>query len=394
MEIRPLEAADLEQAWELDRECFHVPAAGRDHYLRWHPPEELLGAFDAGRLVGMAGTRPHGQRFGGRAVPLGAVYSVAVAPEARGRGLARSLLVQSLARMAAAGQAISTLYPATTKLYRGVGYELGGCHVWRAVAPPLLSALPQPGDGRVRALPPERLSLCDDCYRRIARTTNGFLDRQTSHWQARAEFWSDRSIFVAEDTAGAIQGYLVYRQIDGPASAVGGAFRLVVEEMLLASRDAALALLRLLGSWAPQVDRIFFRGPAEEPLLLLLPEQQIETVGEVRWMTRVVDPAAAVAARGFPEGLVAEVHLGVEDPVLGKGEERFVLRVAAGRGALEPGGTGALRLDVGAFSSLFTGWASTATLARAGRLEGGDASGRAALDAAFTGPTPWMPEQF
>lgn len=394
MEIRPLDPAELEQAWELDRECFHVPAAGREHYLHWHPPEELLGAFDAGSLVGMTGTRPLGQLFGGRAIPMGAVYSVAVAPQARGRGLARRILVQSLARMAAAGQAISTLFPATTKLYRSVGYELGGCHVWRAVAPRALSALPRPEATRVRALPPERLPICDGCYRRLARTVNGFLDRRAADWQARAESGGDRSIFVAEDPAGEIQGYVVYRQIDGPAMVVGGAFRLVVEEILWASRDAALALFRLLGSWAPQVDRIFFRGPAEEPLLLLLPEQQVETVGEVRWMTRVVDPAAAVAARGFPEGLTAEAQLAIADPVLGKGEEHLVLRVEGGRGSLEPGGTGALRLDVGAFSALFTGWASTATLARAGRLQGADPAGAAALDAAFAGPTPWMPEQF
>ena len=52
------------------------------------------------------------------------------------------------------------------------------------------------------------------------------------------------------------------------------------------------------------------------------------------------------------------------------------------------------RLDVGALAALYTGWASTAMLARAGRLSGGGEAERAALDAAFAGPAPWMADSF
>ena len=51
-------------------------------------------------------------------------------------------------------------------------------------------------------------------------------------------------------------------------------------------------------------------------------------------------------------------------------------------------------LDVGAFSSLYTGWASCAALDRAGRIAGGSGRERAALDAVFAGPTPWLLEEF
>jgi len=61
---------------------------------------------------------------------------------------------------------------------------------------------------------------------------------------------------------------------------------------------------------------------------------------------------------------------------------------------LEPGGRGGPALAIGAFSSLYTGWASAEMLRRAGKLEGGNDAQRAALDAAFAGPTPWMVDEF
>jgi Sterol carrier protein domain len=49
---------------------------------------------------------------------------------------------------------------------------------------------------------------------------------------------------------------------------------------------------------------------------------------------------------------------------------------------------------VGALASLYSGWSSSALLARAGLLAGGSAADRAALDAAFAGPAPWLLDEF
>jgi predicted acetyltransferase len=53
-----------------------------------------------------------------------------------------------------------------------------------------------------------------------------------------------------------------------------------------------------------------------------------------------------------------------------------------------------LSLDVGALTSLFTGYLSATDLARAGRLRGASGSALAALDATFCGPRPWLLEHF
>ena len=88
MEIRTLRASELELAWELDADSFHVAPEKREAALRFSDPERFLGAFEGERLVGMTSAFPFGQYFGGRSVPMGGLTAVAVAPDWRGRGVA------------------------------------------------------------------------------------------------------------------------------------------------------------------------------------------------------------------------------------------------------------------------------------------------------------------
>ena len=64
----------------------------------------------------------------------------------------------------------------------------------------------------------------------------------------------------------------------------------------------------------------------------------------------------------------------------------------------DPDGSGPLTgpggFDIGSFSTLYAGWASTSTLVRSGRLATSGSDDRAALDAAFNGPVPWMLDEF
>jgi predicted acetyltransferase len=47
-------------------------------------------------------------------------------------------------------------------------------------------------------------------------------------------------------------------------------------------------------------------------------------------------------------------------------------------------------VDVGALAAWFTGYRSATSLAAYGRVTGADRTTLAALDAATTGPTPWV----
>jgi predicted acetyltransferase len=107
-------------------------------------------------------------------------------------------------------------------------------------------------------------------------------------------------------------------------------------------------------------------------------------------MTRVIEAADAVAARGYPPAVRADVHIQLADRVAPWNDGRFVLRIEDGEGKLTPGGTGDVHLSVNALASLYTGWASARTLVTAGLVHHADERELAALDAAFAGPRPYL----
>jgi len=178
------------------------------------------------------------------------------------------------------------------------------------------------------------------------------------------------------------------------AGSAAGDYGVRVEQIVAATPEGLRAAWWTLASSASLVDAVTFAASPEDALLLIMPEQRTSVRGQVRWLLRIIDAQAAVAARGYPPSLEIEVPLTIEDAILADNGGAWTLRVAEGEGRLEPGGGGGPALGIGALSSLYTGWASTATLARAGLLEGGSPSQLRALDAAFAGPTPWMMEEF
>lgn len=401
MQIRTLRRSELEQVWELDSDSFHVPAEKKERWLRVSDPDRVLGGFDGDRLVGMVRMQPFGQFFGGRAVPMGGLSAVAVTPDWRGRGLAGQLLRASLPRMAERGEHISTLYPAATSLYRSMGWELAGSHAIRRLDPVHLLGLARPDAGRARPMQDADAPGVRECYRRLAASHDGCLDRTPTWWEHRVAGWRDQSRFVWQDDGGRIEGYVVYQQLDGQWSALGGDFVIAVNEIVADSRDAILGLWRMLGTWSSQSGELIHRGPVEDPRWLLDREQRGSMLAEIRWMMRMVDAGAAVASRGFGTGLELEVPLRLRDPLLDANEGDFALcvrkqqgelsrREAAARAAASAGP----ELAIGGFASLFSGWARCADLERAGLLTGGTREQRSALDAAFAGPTAWMLDEF
>ncbi len=131
-------------------------------------------------------------------------------------------------------------------------------------------------------------------------------------------------------------------------------------------------------------------GPSD-PVSWLTSEPDVSVRRLRHWMLRVLDPAAAIAGRGFPAGVRAAVPLELADPQLPAHAGSYTLAVADGRGSLTRGGTGlsadspsATPVGLGprGFAALYAG-VPTATLRAAGLATGGDPRSDAALDAAF-----------
>ena len=384
---------ELRAAWRVLSQSFGWPLADEDRFMSTlGPMERMRVAVVDGEVAGFSRVRPFGQFFGGRSVPMGGYSPVGVAPPFRGRGLGSRLTADHFLSLRERGEVIAGLMPATTRLYRGVGFELGA--VWSQQTLPIrsLQMLP-PGAGlRVRRATPEDVPAIGECYRRFARTQPGCLDRPDVWWQRiLVDVWDDRHVYVVDGDGGEIAGYLTYRHAPDPTTTRW--IFIIVTDLVAVDADVALALWRTVGSSSSVVEQVTVVGPPDPPLLLLLPEQDVTPQRELRYMIRLIDAAAAVAARGFPP-LSVTVDLTVADRQCDWNDGRWRLTVDGGEGRLERGGGGDVRLGIGALSSLFSGYASAGALVQAGLLAGEAAGDVAALDAAFAGPRPWLIDFF
>lgn len=396
LDIRPLVDDDLEAAHALRQQAFTVsPDAFDPDRPRGDAERDVvIGAFDGGRIVATASAYDFDQWFGGAAVPMGGVAGVAIAPEVRGTGVGRRLMVSLLEGMRGRGFAVSSLYPATTSFYRGLGWGAGG--TWHRVVTPSrsLAALEPPWDVSLRPGTFDDLDEMRACYAAAVRHRAGWLGRSGPYWAYRRwEFTRDegpqRHLYLAQ-RAGETVGYVAYRHIEDDPRFYG----LQIDDLVAADRDVEVALLRLLGSNRSVTDHVAWRGADLDALVLLLAEPDVEVESRWHWMTRFVDVDAAIAARGYLPDVTVEVPLEVTDEhaAWNGGARRLVVR--DGEGVLEPGGDGRVRLDVDALASLYTGWASPWELARLGLVAGATEEDLAGLAGAFAGPRPWLPDFF
>src|SRR5207247_11049381 len=114
-----------------------------------------------------------------------------------------------------AGRVISTRSPATTRLYRGLGWGLAGFHGWRRVPCRSLTLLPAGSADAVRRAVRDDLTAIQACYGRVAPEVSGFVDRSEAYWaETLGRMWDERYVYVVEgDDNGdnVIDGYAVYR---------------------------------------------------------------------------------------------------------------------------------------------------------------------------------------
>ena len=394
IEIRVPTADEVNGVFDVRAHAFAVDESDRERWLALADPAGMVTAFLGTEVVGSVNVLGLGQWFGGRALPMGGLATVVVRPEHRGEGIAARLLEASIARMRERGLWISTLHPATTRVYRAAGWEIGGDLAVHEIPTRSLERLPRGESESLRRLTREDLPLVQVCYDAAAANRSGWMDRKEWWWGVLADEVFADQFFVygvdCDDGSDALAGYVMFSQ--KPSD--GWGYRIHVEEMVTRGPAASVTLWRLLGTHGMQVETITVqRGPVDE-LLLVLPEQDVKQVGNNRWMHRLVDVREAIAGRGYPPDVTATVHFQLSDRLAPWNEGRWILQVEGGRGELVPGGIGELQITINGLSTLFTGWTSATALNGAGALHHATAADRSALDAIFAGPFPTMVDDF
>ncbi|HEX9774409.1 MAG TPA: GNAT family N-acetyltransferase [Actinomycetota bacterium] len=385
--MRIATADDVEVVAALRSHAFNVHGASLERAKAEFDPAMNRVLEDGGRVRATLRIWAIGHWFGGRVVPSAGIAGVAVAAEARGKGLGSQILVETLAEQRAAGIPISSLYPATAYMYRQAGYGYGGTrHTWTTS----LGHLPSARDVDVE--PFDSAAVVSRAYERFAAANNGLLARDEQWWAERVlQTWDDSPNYrylVRE--AGEVTGYIVYslvRQTDDWRSLISA------RDFVWLTPGAGRALLSLGSLHRSTASRMNWIGGATEPLANLLREDRIEDKGAFRWMLRLLDVPAAVEARGYNPLLETGVTIGVRDRLFADNAGPWRVEVSGGRAKVAPAGRAEAEADVEAWASIWSGHLSPADAVRTGVLTAGDDALRA-LELIFAGPPPWLGDFF
>jgi predicted acetyltransferase len=213
IEIRVPTADELHGVFDVRAQAFAVPESDRERWTSLVDPAWMTTAFLGDRVVGSLNVIPMGQWFGGRSVPMGGVATVVVRPEHRGEGIAARLLARALERMRDEGILVSTLHPATTRVYRASGWEIGGDLARHKVATRALERLPRGDSERVRRLTRDEWPLVQQCYDAVAPAHAGWLDRSEWWWKVTGDdSFEDQSFVYAVDGDDGVAAIVVFTQ--------------------------------------------------------------------------------------------------------------------------------------------------------------------------------------
>src|SRR5690606_27546009 len=114
-------------------------------------------------------------------VPCGGVCLVGIAPEFRGRGLARFAMQSLLEELHEDGTPIACLFPSTQRVYRSVGFEQAGSRCRYKL--PLGSINLADRELPVTRIEPEAAArLFAPVAQERARRSNGNLERSSGLW--------------------------------------------------------------------------------------------------------------------------------------------------------------------------------------------------------------------
>ena len=373
MDVRQLDLADLDAAFDIRARSFGpVPETAQSQWKRLAETDiaQIFGVYDGARLVGCARYHRFTQWWCGRAVPMAGVAGVVVSPEDRGRGVGQLLMTEALARVAEAGFPLSALYPQTVPLYRRLGWEIAGVYNRVTIPGEALRTIPAE-PVKLRRVGAEDTPEIMETIRRVhvANRDSGpieFPEHVVRFWMEKDEPFA----YLAED------GYLEYSW--------QGHDTLDVESVFATSERTSRALWGLVGSGASVTRTVRAVIAPHDPVRWFTQEAVVQPDNPRVWMLRVVDAAAAIAARGFPPGVTVEAVVAVDDRERPGNRGPWRLHIAAGVGTLvpEPAAADPLTLTAGGFAALYAG-SPLSALRVAGLASGGDVAADALLDAAF-----------
>ena len=392
VEFRALTQDDADDSLRMSRDAFGVPIAGQAAFT-WGSGIHRWGLFDGRILAAKAVDREYLSMIGGRPVTTAGIAGVAVAPEYRSLGLARSIMTDTLASARARGAVISTLFRTAPALYRSLGYE--------QVADLVIAELPVSALAGLRVVPAIRLRRAEAAdapairavYAQLAAEGSCLLSRNGPCFtQSDAELIDAfDGITLAIGEGGSVDGFASWHRGEG----YGPGAIFTVHDLLGLTGDAVASLLAMAASFGAVTPTVRLRTSGADPVHWLIPGAGWTATDVRQYLLRVLDLAGAVEQRGWPATVSGVLEVSVHDQVCpwNTGEHRIAFD--RGSALVESGtGSGARMTPTGLALFLAGGGVSAAALRRAGMLSGGSPADDLLLDAAMAGPRPAILDYF
>lgn len=344
----------------------------------------------AGReLAGGLSLYPMGQFFGGCSVPCWGLAGVVLPPHQRGRGTGRQMLVSNLREQFEQGPPLAALFPASTHVYRDLGYEQAGLRVTARIRPLELPRLRAELD--VRPIGAADWPELRRLYQQARGQDNGCLDRSPEIWE-RLRRVPQGTLLQGHvfERKGKAEGYLVFT-----LARKEGALRLnmTLRDWAFVTPAARQTLLHQLWVQRSVVEDITLQMGPNDPLLHgIVHDQNARVIETMAWMLRIVRVQEALTARGWPR-ISATAEFAVVDEQLKENSGPWRLSVTKGKAQVAKGKSSRTRLHTRGLAALYSGFMAPDALRRAGLLQGDDRHD-AALAALFASPMPYVLDYF
>lgn len=385
--VSPVSGEAIDRTGRVVAEAFGFHVDEVTEWFAFAGAQHVRALYADKAIVGGLLRAPMGQFFGGRAVPTLGIAGVGVLPERRRSGAATALVSATLLEANEAGVALSTLYASNVPLYRKLGYGVAGTrHIGRVDVTRISGAL---GTLAVRRLEDSDRAAMGALYTTSARRRPGHLVRGPYVWDRIFRSWKDRPAFatgIFDDDR--MVGYVVWRQHDPDPT-----YTFQIVDQVAPSRAVAQRIWAFIADQSTMVKAVEGATSPDDPFWLALPWPGPKLRLYAHWMLRLVNLPAAIAHRGFESAPPMAADLQIHDPVIKANGGLWRLIVEDGRGRIEPGGTGSVRITVDGLAALYSGFQRCDQLAARGLLDGGGDQWRL-LDSAFAGPPPWTPDHF
>lgn len=328
MKFRRATEGDLERLVEIHLAAYpdRRSVAARERNFTHHPfggLDDVVVVEVSGNVVGHAFLFSLLAGFGGVDVATGAIASLGIAPEARGRGVATALMAHLHKRASRAGAALTMLSAYRQGFYARFGYASTSSRrrlaldtrsipdEWRKLA-----------RERVRGVEARDREAIRSIHARAARRASGWVHRPARFWEmvcAREE----RVALVCErpsrrpSSSPRASGYVAFSMTKAHFFAET---KLEVDELIADDPETRRALLGALSLMKDQVSEIVVELASDDPLerALVDPDGRRFGTDSVEHelgtivggpMVKILDAKRALSARGYTADGVFDVAL-------------------------------------------------------------------------------------